>query len=207
MTGAERVTMLKTLAVNGQLVAKIDPNAIDCIAQMTLLQDDILDAAAEYAENNFGPGFEFDDLDDVLGPELSRRWNRKLRKLTKIARQAHPVHVDGVDYKSVSTFPVYHSGWEHDGEGHLVETEEGFRIVLSSHGENYFAEPTEVQRFIDMYQDTIVDMTDAIRLATPGVPHEFKDSPSLGGEVCKNCGVSSLSRRANGPCRNPSTEE
>ena len=65
------------------------------------------------------------------------------------------VEVGKKRYKVVKTFPVLWCGWECDSAGYVVEVGKGKKIVMSSHGRNYFAKPKDIKERLDVYKDAI----------------------------------------------------
>lgn len=58
--------------------------------------------------------------------------------------------------KKIFEFPVLYTGWECDGKGWIVEGKNGKRrILLTSHGMEYFGSQDELGGLISEYQSAI----------------------------------------------------
>ena len=53
-------------------------------------------------------------------------------------------------------FPVLYAGWELDDKGYVVRADDGtVKLVMSSHGSPYEADPSELEEKIEQYGDAI----------------------------------------------------
>lgn len=110
-------------------------------------------------EASFPGNKDIQDFMDVFGEDYLLKTKTKLDELSKAEHFAKPVLVKGVAYTAIMKFPVLHCGWESDGEGALVNTNEGRKLVLSNHGRNYFAKAKELEGILNGYLD-VVDQTE-----------------------------------------------
>lgn len=65
------------------------------------------------------------------------------------------IDVDGHEYEVVQEFPVLHSGWDGDATGWVIRDGEALKLVLSTHGENYFADLEELDRLAGNYRKAL----------------------------------------------------
>lgn len=165
------------LVVNGQTVNELDFAAFEKNEHMGAWSDAFWKAAS--AADNAGSlqdvvkstqiladGSErkFFTRVEVLGSQFETLWEHTLSRIAHIRQMASPVEVDGVAYCIIKYFSVYHSGWDCDTIGFIVKTETGPKLVLSSHGKNYFGQTSEIESFISEYQKAISEMSDALSL-------------------------------------------
>lgn len=67
--------------------------------------------------------------------------------------------------QKILEFRVMYCGWEMDDLGWIVEDDDGEKkILLTSHGQEYIAEPDELLDSIAEYQDVIEETKQALAL-------------------------------------------
>ena len=72
------------------------------------------------------------------------------------------INIEGKEYKTISDFPVLHSGWEIDSVGYVVQHDDKKKIAISDHGRFHFADDAEIIKIIIRYQDAIKHTVEAL---------------------------------------------
>lgn len=103
-------------------------------------------------------------LCDIFGNGFERNYHQAIESIIKRKKVEEGIEVDGKRYSIVSLFTVYHKEWESDGDGWVVATDNGNRLVLSNHGSLYFAEKSELEAKIAEYEATLADSRAALAL-------------------------------------------
>jgi hypothetical protein len=112
---------------------------IDDIWKMTRDQvSALIDELYQYVPEE-GPD---DSIRAYFGEELDQALLDRYDEIyAEIERKRNEeVTVDGVTYKVIQFFDVYHLGWELDTKAWVVEKDGGVALVHSNHGTNYFVE-------------------------------------------------------------------
>jgi hypothetical protein len=79
-------------------------------------------------------------------------------------RIAKGITVDGVNCKIVKEFQIAHVGWESDNTGWIVEHDGLRKLVMTNHGNHYFATKEELQSKIEEYNQLIADAESALSM-------------------------------------------
>ena len=67
------------------------------------------------------------------------------------------VVVDGKKFKALSIIRVLHCGWESDCEAWLVDDEGEMKLVMTNHGDTYFANKSELVEKIEEYEGALAE--------------------------------------------------
>jgi hypothetical protein len=83
-----------------------------------------------------------DTLLKFYGEDLDKEINNRFQELAREAERERyaTVTVDDVEYKTIDFFDMYHLGWECDTKGFLVEKDGKQVVVLTNHGDPFFAD-------------------------------------------------------------------
>lgn len=157
------------MIVAGKFVNEIDFDAFLMPSDISNWADALWPVAIEAVEQGkliLAPGVTAKSMDikDVFGESFHDQYMAAWDRAHKAEELQRPVYVKEVAYKAVYKFAVYHTGWESDSEGFVVETPEGLRYVLSDHGTKYFAKEDEVRNLISKYCRAIDDTEVAISM-------------------------------------------
>jgi hypothetical protein len=149
------IEAIKNMIVMGKPARDFDIEACTSVEQM---QDWEIEFWVQF-ELHFADNHEAQLLKDVFGEDFDAQFLAKRGALLKAKHLKDAVVVNGVAYDAIMKFPVMHCGWESDAEGSLVNTDEGRKLVLSNHGQNYFAKAEELEAILTGYLD-VVDQTE-----------------------------------------------
>lgn len=72
--------------------------------------------------------------------------------------------VNGEAVEVVYEFPILYSGWECDHTGWVVKNDAGINLVLTDHGDPYYAKPEELRTLMEKYKATMIKTGEAYRL-------------------------------------------
>lgn len=153
---------MQNIVVNGVIAKDVDMSKFSSNREMS-------DWAGAYWEE-FVRTFsdeeskDFQTLEQVFGAQFFSKWNIRRAEIDEAEFLAKPVRVDGKDYKAIKAFDILYSGWECDGKGWIVQTDEGNKIVLTNHGQAYFAHEKELREHLSNYAKAISDTEAAIAL-------------------------------------------
>lgn len=157
------------MIVAGKFVNEIDFDAFLLPADISNWADALWPVAEEALENGKlvlpeGITGKSMDIKDVFGEEFHTLYMSAWERARKAEELQQPVYVKDVAYKAIYKFAVFHSGWESDADGFVVETPEGPKYVLSNHGTKYFAKEEEVRKLVNKYCRAIDDTEVAISM-------------------------------------------
>lgn len=112
---------------------------IDTIWQMDIdevssLVDELWQYVPPEGDQDSIRGYFGEELDDAILGRYNEIHVEAERKLNS------EVDVDGVTYKVVQYFDVYHLGWEMDTKAWVIEKDDGIALVHTNHGTPYIVE-------------------------------------------------------------------
>lgn len=128
---------------NKHLLDQTTLNAIDAIWLMDREQLWILtDKLWELVDKPWFNSTPAPRLQDFYGEDLDKEINNRFQELAREAERERyaTVTVDDVEYKTIDFFDMYHLGWECDTKGFLVEKDGKQVVVLTNHGDPFFAD-------------------------------------------------------------------
>lgn len=109
-------------------------------------------------------------LKDVFDSDFVARFDARRAEFQAAEKKAQTpdrIIVKGKRYSVIQEFEVIRPNWEMDGTGWVVKTKEGKKIVLTSHGSKYFADPDELEGLMKYYRRITEGMNAALELVTP----------------------------------------
>ncbi|MEG0869660.1 MAG: hypothetical protein RSG77_21845 [Hafnia sp.] len=160
MDQQQKIEAIKNMLVLGKPARDFDLQGCTSVEEL----QNWCSAFWEAMNKLFPKSNEINGLDDVFGKPFRDALLAKTDELQRIASLNNPVHVAEQEYKAILKFDVYHCGWESDAEGSVVETPEGRKLVLTNHGQPYFADAKELQNYIREYSNAIDKMELALAL-------------------------------------------
>jgi hypothetical protein len=87
--------------------------------------------------------------------DLLDRSNKADEQHREAAEMAKPITVKGFECRRLMKFPILYSGWESDADGWVVEVGGDRKLVMTNHGDAYFADVEEVKSLIESYYRAI----------------------------------------------------
>lgn len=114
------------------------------------------------------------NVEDFFGAEFGNKFKRAYARvqesdrLLKEAKElAEPLVIDGFSYKKLAIFDRFHSGWEMDTKGWIVQTCNGEKkLALTDHGTFYFGSAMDLARMVLDLEQAVKVTKQALALLT-----------------------------------------
>lgn len=111
-----------------------------------------------------------DTLATHFGEELHNEVMKRFEQLAKEDEKKRyaTVTVDDESYETITYFDMYHLGWECDSKGFVVKTDNGPKLVLTDHGNPYFASEETIKNKIKELNGAVKAMKTALTVIELG---------------------------------------
>lgn len=140
----------ETLLINGKQAKEVDITSFTSFKDMADWEELVYPTIDEKE-----PGNNYQTLEDIFGQEFSEQWFKHRRQLAKkeLQEQIKKVTIDGIEFVALKTFTVLHAGWELDSTGYVVQDNGVNKVILTSHGNPYWASEKELEKLLKYYEE------------------------------------------------------
>jgi hypothetical protein len=120
----------------------LDQNTLNKIEMIWLMPRDQLWDLVDYLWTTIPDADSYEKIQDFYGKDLEDAIQNRFQEYAREEERERyaTVTVDDVEYKTIDFFDMYHLGWECDTKGFLVEKDGKQVVVLTNHGNPYFAD-------------------------------------------------------------------
>lgn len=142
----------ENLLVAGGLAKDVNASSFLTALEMNQWEQQVYPAIDKEIPDN-----KFNSLSEIFGEEFSKIWYAHRNELITAEDKARVkmVSVGEKQYIACFVFDVMHSGWECDATGWIVEDNGEKKLVLSNHGETYFAKKEELSQVMNGYKEVL----------------------------------------------------